>query len=274
MCPRHAGQRHWLEIARDDEGAGSIRRDWIVEKVSPPDLVFSKCLHCRSFHPPSIPSLLWPLASVAGQPWGFQEPFLLRQGALQVGPAPSVSANTLLSGWVLCRPSHGSQFLEGFLRAWLNRVASTPRKEWREQKEKEGLKAQRLEWACRQPSSVLGGLNHSIPLQISYTQLSLSLLPVPLGLGGKGSPAWGLHTAHGEQRLQPTPPRQLLSVRQEHRSAGSWQRCPKPSPPQHMQEGLAWGERGVCKGFESYREGIAPKNIFSAHMSLRLKFHH
>lgn len=61
---------------------------------------------------------------------------------------------------------------------------------------------------------------------------------VPLGLGGKGSPACSLHTAHGEQRLQPTPPRQLLSVRQEHRSAGSWQRCPQPRPcPQHVQEG-------------------------------------
>lgn len=59
-----------------------------------------------------------------------------------------------------------------------------------EKEEKEGLKAQRLEWAaCRQPSSAMGGLNHSIPLQISYTQLSPSLLPVPLGLGGKGSPA-------------------------------------------------------------------------------------
>lgn len=82
------------------------------------------------------------------------------------------------------------------------------------------------EGSLQTPSPALGGLHHSIPLQISYTQLSPSPPPVPLGLGGKGSPACSLHTAHGEQRLQPTPLRQLLSVRQEHRSAGSWQRCP------------------------------------------------
>lgn len=32
--------------------------------------------------------------------------------------------------------------------------------------------------------------------------------------------------------------------------------------------------KGVCKGFGRYREGTAPKNTFSVHMSLGLKFYH
>ena len=123
-----------------------------------------------------------------------------------------------------------------------------------------------------QPSTGRPGPFHSFADQL-HPAVSLPT-SVPLGLGGKGSPACSLHTAHGEQRLQPMPPRQLLSVRQEHRSAGSWQRCPQPRPcPQHVQEGPL-RRKGVCEGFGRYREGTAPKNISFSHMSLCLKFHH
>lgn len=123
-----------------------------------------------------------------------------------------------------------------------------------------------------QPSTGRPGPFHSFADQL-HPAVSLPT-SVPLGLGGKGSPACSLHTARGEQRLQPTPPRQLLSVRQEHRSAGSWQRCPSPGPAPNMCRRGPLRRKGVCKGFGRYREGTAPKNTSSAHMSLCLQFHH
>lgn len=189
------------------------------------------------------PGLLAPTSRLhcLSHPLGLQELcLLLRLEAHQIGPEPPAPAPASPS-ITITRPDPLQAVQtqpRTFLGLRLSWVTSTPRMEERAVREGR-VKARQLgRAACRRPSPALGGLRHSIPLQISYTQLSPSPPPVPPGLGGKGSPACSLHTAHGEQRLQPTPPRQLLSVRQEHRSAGSWQRCPQPRPcPQHVQEG-------------------------------------
>lgn len=85
---------------------------------------------------------------------------------------PSLFNSNYHKAWSSARCLHPSGDIPG---TWLSWMTSTSKMEGTEKKERQGLKAQQLgRAACSRPSPALGALCHSIPLQISYTQLSPS----------------------------------------------------------------------------------------------------